>query len=232
MIMKKITKKSKIFIFIAFIVCFIIVVGTIRLAPDTNKSENIPPQTISIDKTKYTKVTSSYLGISYWLNTNWKEVGGAGTLRNYDLTQIENELKTGGRYEQTNGTFADLTNRTIKSYPYTLDSLYEVFITAGELNSENLNLSDYVKKDYGKSGRFTKKSGRNIEDLKIYKVNQNEIADFIFSEGENNAKGTRFIVMIKDKKTVHFEISPTETRKRTTKNNFDGLLELVGSTEL
>ncbi len=181
-----------------------------------------------IDQGKYSKVTNNINGVSFMLNNNWRSLGDY-RVANYDRSKIDEELTQDGRIRQTNGTYADLSDNKLRSYPYSTSTLNEILILGGEFNEKKLSTKDYINKQFARNKDKDKK--RSIQELEIYVINGKEVGDFIYGESNDGLKATRFIVLSSGNQVVHYEISPVETRERVTKNNFDGLLELIGSTE-
>lgn len=180
--------------------------------------------TTSVSPANYTQNTSLD-GVTFWMSKQWGTPSLAtndhiDTL-NYDSAKLDVELRASGHLtDYQNGHASDITPRQIKTYPYSLDKLYEVQILA---------LDSFSTKQLSKDEVLSVNAPSSVLDLQLYHVNGKLVADYI-QKGSGNAVDQRVIVMRDSTgaKEVRVVVNPAGSRK-TTKDNFDGLMELVGS---
>lgn len=239
------TKNKKIIIIAAAAVAILLVLGLAATlltgkdqpqqatTPQTSTDTTPKQQDVSAvaELTKYTTLRAK--AVSFSMSKQWTvDPTIAGTeasrtlfsLYNYDRKLVDAELKAAG-VSQNSSSYADVTKREIKSYPYSFDKMHEIqVLTFNEITKVD-NLQQLVVRY-----RANSTAGTVVKDIQYYKVNDTEIVDMILDRKEGE-RDQRIIATISPDgmTTLRLIIDPTQSRKQVTKENFDGLMELVGS---
>jgi len=188
---------------------------------DEHQSKDITNQPSADAYTEFAQLKGTTLLLSKkWTTKPRSEPSSYVSILNFDPGAVASELKADDRYPRNANFYHDVKRRDLKTYPYSLDKMYEV-----QLFSRQLPIPATLTEEAIKTQEKDK-----IEDLQMYKVNGITVADYITKPGEN-ALDQR-IILIRDQagtKEVTVVINPNQSRDKITKDNFDGLMELIGS---
>lgn len=183
--------------------------------------------TTQIDPGKYQQVTG-LRNTTFWLSKQWtvaptSDPTSGMSLYNYTFEAVKTELKADGRYPTNANFYHDIKKRELKTYPFSLDKMHEVQI----FSTTPIAPAPVTK---GEIERLS--SSFEIKDLQLYKVNGTLVADYI-RPGKNGLIDQRIIILRNPAgdKDISIIINPDQSRSKITKENFDGLMELVGSVK-
>jgi len=180
--------------------------------------------TTSVNSTNYAQNTSLD-GVSFWMSKQWTVPTPATSdhidALNYDSTKVTAELQADGHLtDYNNGHASSITSRRVNVYPYSLDELYEIQV---------FSLDSFSTKQLSRDEVLSANDPSSVKDLQLYHVNGKLVADYI-QKGSGGAIDQRIILMRNSTGTKEARIVINRDQDTTlTKDNFDGLMELVGS---
>jgi len=180
--------------------------------------------TTSVNSTDYSQ-NASLDGITFWMSKQWTVPTPATSdhmdALNYDNSKLDAALQADGNLtDYNNGRASSITSRQINVYPYSLDKLYEVQI---------FSLDSFSTKQLSRDEVLSAIDPSSVKDLQLYHVSGKLIADYI-QKGSGGAIDQRIILMRNSTgaKEVRIVINRDQDTM-LTKDNFDGLMQLVGS---
>lgn len=189
--------------------------------PAEQQSRDITNQPNMNDYTEFTQLKgATFLLSKKWTTRPRSEPSSYLSIFNFDPAAVESELKADDRYPRNANFYHDIKRRDLKTYPYSLDKMYEIQILSMPTSTPG-PLTEELVRDLEKDP---------IEDLQMYKVNNTMVVDYI-SKPSDNSLAQRSIVLRNQAGTqdVAIVINPNQSRDKITKENFDGLMELIGS---
>jgi hypothetical protein len=181
-----------------------------QLASLTNNVDNFCGKTIRYPKEWSTNIDTandhgSCSGLSFFT---------------YHPYEVINELKHDGRYPQNSNDFNDIQDRKLVSYPYSLDKIYEIQVSATNWSGKH-SMQQVV--DSMTVDPFSG-SKQDINGLRIYTLGDKEVADYI-RPGDGNMLSQR-ILLVADKNLQSgyiLTISRYESRLKIDQSKIDKL---------
>jgi hypothetical protein len=196
-------------------------------AADTSQEKQQPKDIqTNIDEENYV-LFNDMQDITFMVSRQWtgktnRPQTTSVSLYNYDPEKVKAELVADDRFPEYANFYHDVKPRELETYPGSLDKMHEVHVSVWDMFTNE----PLTQKSAGKI------DDSGISDLQTYKVNENFVADYIKEEDEKSRDQRIIILRNPDgSKEVRITITPDASRDNVTKENFDGLMELVGSIQ-